>query len=89
LAHPDATAVQRVATTVSWNAVIAVLITPAHRHRRRLVVATASPAKAATRAATASGNRSALPLTQTEVAASMPPRFPAQRARTGSPPRRC
>jgi len=34
--------------------VIAVLITAAHQHRRRL--SPASPAKAATRAATASGN---------------------------------
>jgi hypothetical protein len=40
----------------------AVLITPAHHHHRRLDVA-GQPGKAATRAATAAGNRSAPPLT--------------------------
>jgi hypothetical protein len=88
LAHPDATAGQRVATTVSCNAVIAVLITPAHQHHPRLVVA-GQPGQG--RHARSHG------LGQPVRAAPDPDggsrvhadTIPAQRARTASPPRRC
>jgi hypothetical protein len=62
IAHPDATAGQRVATTVSWNAVMP-YSSPSRTSTTVASSSPASPAKAATRAATAAGNRSALPLT--------------------------